>query len=67
MSTATSADAANGPLAFPGMAYSAGITGMVTATGPAAGLSRMAGVRLEDLAGTGHWARLALQWEGHRS
>jgi hypothetical protein len=49
------------------MAYSAGMTSMVPATGVAAGLSRMAGVRLEDLAGTGHWARLALQWEGHRS
>jgi len=45
------------------MAYSAGITSMVTAAGPAAGLSRLAGVRLEDLAGTDDCARLALQWQ----
>jgi len=44
-------------------AYSEGIAGLAAAAGPAAGLSRLAGVRLVDLAGTDDCARVALRWE----
>ena len=36
---------------------------MVEAAGPAAGLSRLAGVCVEDLADTEDCARIALRWE----
>ncbi len=45
------------------VAYGEGITGMVEAAGPAAGLSRLAGVCLEDLADTEECVRIALRWE----
>jgi hypothetical protein len=44
-------------------AYSAGITGLVETVGPAAGMSRLAGVRAEDIADTPDGARLWLRWE----
>ena len=44
-------------------AYGEGITGLVQAAGPAAGLTRLAGICLEDRAGTGDCAHIALQWE----
>ena len=44
-------------------AYSGGIAGLARAAGPAAGLSRLAAVRLADLADTDHCARMALRWE----
>ncbi len=44
-------------------AYSDGIAGLARAAGPAAGLSRLAAVRLADLAGTDHCTRIALRWE----
>jgi hypothetical protein len=45
------------------VAYGEGITGLVKAAGPAAGLTRLAGTRLEDLTETDDCAHLALQWE----
>ena len=45
------------------VAYGEGITGLVKAAGPAAGLTRLAGARLDDLAGTDNCAHGALQWE----
>jgi len=44
-------------------AYSEGIAGLAQAAGPTAVLSRLAAVRLADLADTDHCARLALRWE----
>src|ERR1022692_2952778 len=45
------------------VAYGEGITGMVEAAGPAAGLSRLAGVYVEDLADEYDCARIALRWD----
>ena len=45
------------------MAYGEGITGMVKLAGPAAALTRLAGIRLGDPAQTGHCTHLPLQWE----
>jgi hypothetical protein len=44
-------------------AYGTGITGLVQAAGPAAGLTRLAGICLQDLAATGDGARIMLQWQ----
>ena len=44
-------------------AYGAGITGLGETVGPAAGMSRLAGVRAEDLAESPGGARLGLRWE----
>jgi hypothetical protein len=44
-------------------AYGEAITGLVQAVGPAAGLTRLAGICLEDLAETEDCAHIALQWE----
>jgi len=44
-------------------AYGVGITGQVETVGPAAGMSRLAGVRAEDIAYTPDGARLWLRWE----
>ncbi len=45
------------------VAYGRAITGLVTAAGPAAGLTRLARARLEHLAETHDCAHLAIQWE----
>jgi len=45
------------------VAYGEGITSLVNAAGPAAGLTRLAGACLDNLAGTDHRAHIALQWE----
>ena len=45
------------------VAYGEAITGMVKLAGPAAGLTRLAGVRLDDLAQTDNCAHIPLQWE----
>jgi hypothetical protein len=45
------------------VAYGEAITGLVQAVGPAAGLTRLAGARLDDLAGTPDCAHVPLQWE----
>ena len=45
------------------LAYGMGITGLVQVAGPAAGLTRLAGVRLGYLAETDNCAHIALQWE----
>ena len=44
-------------------AYGAGITGLAAAAGPAAGASRLAGVRPGHLTETGDCALLGLRWE----
>jgi hypothetical protein len=44
-------------------AYGEGITGLVQLAGPAAGLTRLAGVGLDDLAETDHCAHLAVRWD----
>ena len=44
-------------------AYRAGITGLVETVGTPAGMSRLAGVRAEDIAETPGRARLWLRWE----
>ena len=44
-------------------AYGEGITGLVKLGGPSAGLTRLAGVRLDDLAQTVNCAHIPLQWE----
>jgi hypothetical protein len=44
-------------------AYGEGITGLAQLAGKAAGLTRLAGIALENLAETGHCAHIALQWE----
>ena len=43
--------------------YGDGVAGLVEAAGPAAGLTRLAGVRLGDLAETDDCAHIPLQWE----
>ena len=45
------------------VAYGMGISGLVRVAGPAAGLTRLAEVRLGHLTGTDDCAHLALQWE----
>jgi hypothetical protein len=45
------------------MAYGEGITTLVELAGPAAGLTRLADVRLEDLAETDDRAHIVLRWE----
>ena len=45
------------------MAYGEGITSLVTAAGPAAGLTRLAGAHLDDLAETHDCAHIPLQWK----
>ena len=45
------------------VAYGEGITALVELAGPAAGLSRLADVCLEDLTETDDCAHIALQWE----
>jgi hypothetical protein len=45
------------------VAYGEGITALVNATGPAAGLTRLAGACLDNLADSDHCAHIALQWE----
>ena len=44
------------------VAYGEGITSLVKVAGPAAGLTRLAGVHLDDLAGTDDRAHIGLQW-----
>lgn len=44
-------------------AYGEGITGLVTAAGPAAGLTRLASARLDNLAGPDGCAHTGLRWE----
>jgi hypothetical protein len=44
-------------------AYGAGITGLAETAGPAAGMSRLAGVRAEDITEANGGARLWLRWE----
>ena len=45
------------------VAYGEGIIALVELAGPAAGLTRLVGVCLEDLTETGDCAHIALQWE----
>jgi hypothetical protein len=45
------------------VAYGEGITALVELAGPAAGLTRLADVCLDDLAETGDRAHIALQWQ----
>ena len=45
------------------VAYGEGIATLVNAAGPAAGLTRLAGACLDNLAGTDDRAHIALQWE----
>ncbi len=45
------------------VAYGEEITGLVQLSGPAAGHTRLAGVRLDDLAQTDNCAHIPLQWE----
>lgn len=45
------------------VAYGEGITALLELAGPAAGLTRLADVCLEDLAETDDCAHIALQWE----
>ena len=45
------------------MAYGEGVTGLVKLAGPAAGLTRLAAVRLDDLAQTENCAHIPLRWE----
>jgi len=45
------------------VAYGEGTASLVNAAGPAAGLTRLAGVCLDDLSGTDECAHIALQWE----
>ena len=45
------------------VAYGEGVTGLVMAAGPAAGLTRLAGAHLDDLAETHDCAHIPLQWE----
>jgi hypothetical protein len=45
------------------VAYGEGITGLVKLAGPAAGLTRLAGVHLDDLAETENCAHIPLQWQ----
>jgi hypothetical protein len=45
------------------VAYGEAVTGLVKAVGPAAGLTRLAGVRLGGLAGTDDCTHIGLRWE----
>ncbi len=45
------------------VAYGEGITGLVAVAGPAAGLTRLAGARLDHLAETYDCAHIAIHWE----
>ena len=45
------------------VAYGEGITALVELAGPAAGLTRLADVCLEDMTGTDDCAHIALRWE----
>jgi hypothetical protein len=45
------------------VAYGEGVTALVELAGPAAGLTRLADVCLEDLTGTDDCAHIALQWD----
>jgi hypothetical protein len=45
------------------MAYGEGVAGLVEIADPAAGLTRLADVCLEDLTETDDCAHIALQWE----
>jgi len=45
------------------VAYGEGITRLVTAAGPAAGLTRLAAVHVDDLAETHDCAHIPLRWE----
>jgi hypothetical protein len=45
------------------VAYGESITGLVTAAGPTAGLTRLARARLDGLAETHDCAHIPLQWE----
>lgn len=45
------------------VAYGQGITRLVRAAGPEAGLTRLAGARVEDMAATDDCAHIALRWE----
>jgi hypothetical protein len=45
------------------VAYGEGVSGMVKLAGPAAGLTRLAGVRLGDLAQTDSCAHIPIRWE----
>ena len=45
------------------VAYGEGITSLVKMAGPAAGLTRLAGARLDALTGTDDCAHITLQWE----
>ena len=45
------------------VAYGEGITSLVTAAGPAAGLTRLASAHLDDLAESHDCAHIPLQWE----
>jgi len=45
------------------VAYGEGITALVQAAGPAAGLTRLALIRPNDLAETDHCTHIAIQWE----
>jgi hypothetical protein len=44
------------------VAYGEAVTGLVKLAGPAAGLTRLAGVRLDDLAQTENCVHIPLQW-----
>ena len=44
-------------------AYGEGITALVKAAGPTAGLTRLAGVRPADLAAADHCAHITLRWD----
>ena len=44
-------------------AFGTGITHLVTAAGPAAGLTRLAGARMGQVAGTDGCAHISLSWE----
>ena len=45
------------------VAYGEGVTGLVAVAGPAAGLTRLAGARLDHLAETYDCAHIAIHWE----
>jgi hypothetical protein len=45
------------------VAYGEGVTSLVTAAGPAAGFTRLAGAHLDDLAETHDCAHVAVRWE----
>jgi hypothetical protein len=56
--------AANGMLSWAAeTAYGEAITGLVRAAGPAAGLTRLAGMRLDDVAGTRDCVHVPFRWQ----